>query len=317
MLSFDLLLERDCQGHDRAPIGPGSNLKTSTDQFGSLYAFLAKNNDQTLAAQLGIGPLAAPTVRTYEGGLAQGFFSDRIIFRASYFHNQFGREIEYVGGVLLPNLIPGLTAAQKQALETALGYYYTNDYGLTVNTEAFRAQGIESTVESGIGRNIFLRGGYTYLDAVVQRSFDSDNEALVGGYAPSYQGIPIGAISPLVGARPFRRPPHTGFFTASYAQKKITGVFTAAFASRSDDSTYLEYSDANGGNSLLLPNRNLDFGYAKLDLGGSYQLLTWLSIYAQGENLLSQQHIAPIGYPSLPMNFRAGLRIQWGLGDKH
>jgi iron complex outermembrane receptor protein/vitamin B12 transporter len=287
-----------------------------TDQFGSLYQFLAKNSDKSLAQQLNIGPLAAPTVRTYEGGMEQGFFSDRIIFRASYFHNQFGREIEYVGGVLLPNLIPGLTAAQKQALETALGYYYTNDYGLTVNTEAFRAQGIESTVESGIGRNIFLRGGYTYLDAVVQRSFDSDNEALVGGYAPTYQGIPIGSISPLVGARPFRRPPHTGFFTASYAQKKITGVFTAAFASRSDDSTYLEYADANGGNSLLLPNRNLDHGYAKLDLGGNYQLLTWLSIYAQGENLLSQQHIAPIGYPSLPMNFRIGLRIQWGVGNK-
>ena len=288
-----------------------------TDQFGSLYQFLANNNYQPLAKQLRIGPLAAPTVRTYEGGMEQGFFSDRIIFRASYFHNQFGKEIEYVGGVLLPNLIPGLTAAQKQALEAALGYYYTNDYGLTVNTEAFRAQGIESTVESGIGRRIFLRGGYTYLDAVVQRSFDGDNEALVGGYAPNYQGIPIGAISPLVGARPFRRPPHSGFFTASYAQQKITGIFAAAFASRSDDSTYLEYADANGGNSLLLPNRNLDHGFAKLDLGGSYQLLTWLSIYAQGENLLSQRHIAPIGYPSLPMNFRTGLRIQWGLGGRH
>jgi iron complex outermembrane receptor protein/vitamin B12 transporter len=71
------------------------------------------------------------------------------------------------------------------------------------------------------------------------------------------------------------------------------------------------------GNSLVLPNRNLDFGYAKLDLGGSYQLLTWLSIYAQGENLLSQQHIAPIGYPSLPMNFRTGLRIEWGLKNAH
>ena len=202
--------------------------------------------------------------------------SATLVFRASYFHNQFGREIEYVGGVLLPNIIPGLTAAQKTALESALGYYYADDYGLTVNTEAFRAQGIETTVESGLGRSIFLRGGYTYLDGVVQRSFDSDNEALLGGYAPNYNGIPIGALSPLVGARPFRRPPHTGFFTATYAQKKITGVFTAAFASRSDDSTYLEYADANGGNSLLLPNRNLDHGFAKLDLGGSYELLTWL-----------------------------------------
>jgi iron complex outermembrane receptor protein/vitamin B12 transporter len=297
-----------------------------TDQDDSLYNFLVLNGVESVAQQLHIGPLAAPTTRTYEGGLTQAFFSDRIAFRASYFHNEFGKEIEYVGGQLIPNLVPGLTAAQKAQLENALSYYYTYDYGVTVNTQAFRAQGIESTVEGGIGRSIFLRGGYTYLDAVVQRSFDSDNEALMGGYAPMYNGvIPIGANSPLVGARPFRRPPHTGFFTASYAGRKFTAAFTSAFASRSDDSTFLEYADGNtadaygdiGGNSLLLPNRNLDPGFAKLDLGGSYQLLPWLAVYGQAENLLSQQHIAPIGYLSLPMNFRAGLRIQWGPGSGH
>jgi vitamin B12 transporter len=285
-----------------------------TDQFGSLYDFLVNNGYQSVAQALNIGPLAAPAVRTYEGGGEQGFFSDRIMFRASYFHNQYGREIEYVGGVLLPNLLPGLTAVQKQQLETALGFYYTDDYGLAVNTQAYRAQGIESTVEGGIGRRIFMRGGYTYLDAVVQRSFDSDNEALTGGYAPSYNGIPIGAISPLVGARPFRRAPHTGFFTATYAERRFSAIFTSAFASRSDDSTYLEYADQFGGNSLLLPNRNLDHGYAKLDLGGSYNLLSWLGIYGQAENLLNERNIAPIGYPSLPITVRAGLRVQWGIG---
>ena len=291
-----------------------------TDQDDSLYQFLVLNAPPDSAQQLHVGPLAAPTTRTYEGGLAQRFFSDRLIFRASYFHNQFGKEIEYVGGQLIPDLIPGLTADQKTQLETALGYYYAYDYGLTVNTQAFRAQGVETTVESGIGRKIFLRGGYTYLDAVVQHSFDSDNEALSNGNEPTYNGIPIGAYSPLVGARPFRRAPHTGFFTASYSARKLTGVFTSAFASRSDDSTYLENADENpvpggageiGGNTLLLPNRNLDWGYAKLDLGASYKLLPWLKIYGQAENLTDNQHIAPIGYPSLPFNVRAGLRIEW------
>jgi vitamin B12 transporter len=286
-----------------------------SDQFGSLYQFLVTSGFSSVAKELHITPLAAPGARTYEGGGEQDFFSDRLIFRASYFHNEFGRQIEYVGGRLLPNLIPGLSAAQKLALETALGYYYTEDYGLSVNTEAFRAQGIESTVEGGIGRNIFLRGGYTYLDAVVQRSFDSDNEAYLGGFAPTYNGIPIGAYSPLWGARPFRRPPHTGFLSASYSQRKITAVLTSSFASRSDDSTFLEYEDQNGGNSLLLPNRNLDFGFARVDLGGSYQLLNWLGIYAQGENLTDNQHIAPIGYPSLPATIRLGLRIQLGKGS--
>ena len=283
-----------------------------TDQFGSLYQFLASNGYTSVAQQLHIAPLSAPTTRTYEGGLEQAFLGDRIIFRSSYFHNQFGRQIESVGGRLLPNLIPGLTDQQKLDLETALGYYYTNDYGLYVNSEAYKAQGIETTVEGGIGRSLFLRGGYTYLDAVVQRSFSSDNEALAGGYEPTYNGIPIGSYSPLKGARPFRRLPHSGFISASYTGQKWTMIFNSAFSSRSDDSTYLAYSDLSGGNSLLLPNRNLDYGFAKVDLGGSYQFWPRVSIYGQTENLLSNQHIAPIGYLSLPFNYRVGLRFTLG-----
>jgi iron complex outermembrane receptor protein/vitamin B12 transporter len=287
-----------------------------TEAFGSLYNFLKLNGGQATIQQLGIAPIQAPTTRTWEGGGEQDFLSQRIIFRVDYFHNEFGRAIETVGAGLVPALLPNLTPQQQQALEATL--QSESAYSLDLNSLAFRAQGIESTVESGIGKNIFLRGGYTYLDSVVQHSFSSDNETAIGIQPTLFQGtIPVGAVSPLKGARPFRRPPHTGFFTASYAGKKITGVFTSSFASRSDDSTFLGYYDLNQGNSLVLPNRNLDFGYAKLDLGGSYELMSWLSIYAQAENLLSQQHIAPVGYESLPMNFRAGLRIQWGLkGDR-
>lgn len=296
--------------------GDGAREPALTDQFGSLYQLLESSGFQSTAKQLSIGPLAAPQARMYDGGAEQAFLSERITLRVRYFHNEFGKQIEYVGGHILPGLIPNLTPAQQQQLIAALGFYYTNDYGLAVNTQAFRAQGIESTVEGGIGPNIFLRGGYTYLDAVVQRSFDSDNEALAGGYEPTYKGVPIGAIGPLVGARPFRRPPHTGFLTATYTHQQLAAILDAAFASRSDDSTYLEYADASGGNSLLLPNRNLDFGYARLDLGGSYQLRWWLGIYAMADNLLNSQHIAPIGYPSLPLNARAGLRFQWGKESK-
>ena len=284
-----------------------------TDQFGSLYQFLAANSLQTAAQQLHITPLAAPTARTYEGGVEQTFLSEHILFRVSYFHNEFGRQLEYVDKVLIPNLLFNLTSAQQQQLGTLLASY-PNAFSFAVNTQAFKAQGIESTVEGGIGRSIFLRGGYTYLDAVVQRSFDSDNEALTGGYAPTYNGIPIGAISPLVGARPFRRPPHSGFAAATYSTGKIAAIVNAAFASRSDDSTYLEFADSNGLNSLLLPNRNLDSAYAKIDLGGSWDFLSWLGVYGIAENLTSSQHIAPIGYVSLPFSFRAGLRLQWGKG---
>jgi iron complex outermembrane receptor protein/vitamin B12 transporter len=285
-----------------------------TDQDDSLYNFLANNGAQSTIQALHISPIAAPAMRAYEGGVEQSFFSQHIIFKSSYFHSEFGKEIEYVGLDLIPELLPNLTPAQQQTLEQILQANFA--YELTINSAAFRAQGIETSVESGIGSNLFLRGGYTYLDAVVQRSFTNDDQALLGPI-PTSNGIPVGPYAPIEGARPFRRAPHTGYFTATYANKRITGIFSAAFASRSDDSTYLEGEDSNGLSSLLLPNRNLDYGYAKLDLGGSYQWFSWLDVFAQAENLLDTQHIAPIGYPSLPFTLRTGLRIQWGPGSGH
>lgn len=286
-----------------------------TDQFYSLYNFLEVNGGQSTIQQLNISPLQAPTTRTYEGGVEQAFFGERLLFRTSFFHNEFGRQIEYVGLDLIPELLPGLTPAQQNQLEQTL--QADGAYEQSLNTEAYRGLGVETTVESGIGRNIFLRGGYTYLDAVVQRSFANDDVALLGPI-PTYDGIPngipIGADSPLQGARPFRRAPHTGFFSATYSQRKITALFNAAFASRSDDSDFLGGYDLNGGNSLLLPNRNLDSGYAKVDIGASFALLNWLGVYGMAENLTDNQHIAPIGYPALPVTLRLGLRIEWGIG---
>jgi iron complex outermembrane receptor protein/vitamin B12 transporter len=291
---------------------------TLDEQFYSLYNFLQTNGGQSTVQQLHLSPLAMPSTRLYEGGLEQAFFGERLVFRTSFFHNEFGRQIEFVGLDLVPQLIPGLTPAQQNALEQTLQAEFA--YELAINSEAYRGLGVETTVEGGIGRNLFLRGGYTYLDAVVQRSFSNADTALLGP-VPTYNGvpngIPIGEDSPLQGARPFRRAPHTGFISATYATRKLTGLFNAAFASRSDDSDFLAFDDIDGGNSLLLPNRNLDFGYAKIDLGGSYQLLNWLGIYVKAENLTNNQHIAPIGYPSLPLTARIGLKIEWGPGSKH
>jgi vitamin B12 transporter len=280
-----------------------------TDQFYSLYNFLQTYGGQDTIQQMHVSPIQAPTARTYEGGFEQSLMSEHLIFKASFFHNQFGRQIEYVGSNLIPALLPNLTAAQQNALEQQL--QTDGAYELTLNTEAYRALGVEATMESGIGRYLFLRGGYTYLDAMIQRSYTNADVALLGP-VPTYNGIPIGTYSPLVGARPFRRPPHTGFFSASYSRSRVTVLFNSAFASRSDDSTFLGGYDANGGNSLLLPNRNLDHGYAKVDLGGSLRLRDWVGAYVQAENLTNNQHIAPIGYVSLPTSVRVGLKFQWG-----
>jgi vitamin B12 transporter len=282
---------------------------TITDQLGSLYDFLNENGGAATAKQYGIGPIGAELSRTYDGGVEQSLFGERALLRIAYFHNEFGNQIESVGAGLIPTLLPQLSPAQQALLEAFLNANFA--FSLDLNSMSFKAQGIESSVEYGVGKNVFVRAGYTWLDAVVQHSFSSDavSPTTTGTNFPN---TPIGIYSPLRGARPFRRPPQSGFASLTYTGKRWTGILTGAFAGRSDDSTYLGYSDLNQGNTLLLPNRDLDFGYAKVDLGATYQVKPWMAVYTQLNNLLSQQHIGPIGYPSLPFNFRTGLRFVLG-----
>ena len=285
------------------------------EQFASLYNFLlTQQGGRESIQQFHITPIVAEQSRTYEGGVAQSFLSERGVLRVSYFHNQYGRQIEPVPATEVPALLPQLSPSQQQQLESLL----SNAGDLDLNSQAFRAQGIESEAEYTVFSNLFLRAGYTYLDAVVERSFTSDalqpsfNTGLPGEPPPPFSNVPIGAFDPLRGARPFHRPPHTGYAAVSYNGEQYSVGFTATVATRSDDSTFLAGRDFAGGNSLLLPNRNLDFGYTKLDLGGSYQFLSWLAAYAQLDNLTDNKKIAPIGYPSLPFTFRVGLRLAIG-----
>lgn len=282
---------------------------TLDEQFGSLYAFLEQYGGQSTIAQLGIGQIQGPTARTWEGGVQQAFLNQHMIWRLNFFHNEYGREIEAVGAGSIPSLLPNLTAQQQQLLEAFL--QNEGAYSLDLNSLAFRAMGLETTVEGGISSSLFLRAGYTYLDSVVQKSFSGD-QAAAGIYPATFDGIPVGIYSPLKGARPFRRPPHTGFFTATFSHSGFAAGLTTAYSSRADDSTFLGYSDLQQGNSLVLPNRNLDASFFKVDLALSYQLLRWLGYYVDAENLSSNQHIAPVGYPSLPANFETGLRFRLG-----
>jgi iron complex outermembrane receptor protein/vitamin B12 transporter len=285
------------------------------EQFASLYDFLlGQQGGREAIQQYHILPIEEEQSRTYEGGVAQSLLSERGLLRIGYFHNQYRRQIEPVPATEVPSLLPQLSPSEQESLKSLI----STAGPLDLNSQAFRAQGIESEVQYSVFRTLFLRGGYTYLDAVVQRSFTSDalepsfNTGLPEGPPPSFSTVPIGAFDPLRGARPFQRPPHTGFASVTYSGEQYAVGFNAAFASRSDDSTFLGGRDLVEGNSLLLPNRNLDSSYAKLDLGGSYQFLSWVAAYAQLDNLTGNKKIAPIGYPSLPFTFRVGLRFTIG-----
>jgi vitamin B12 transporter len=286
-----------------------------SQQFNSLHdTLLGQPGGHEAIVQDNISQIGAERTRSYDGGVEQSLLSEKILIKSSYFHNEFGSQIEFIDPYAIPQLLPNLPPAEQQSLVNTL----INTGGAYANSLSFRAQGFESEVQYQPGPHLYFRGGYTYLDSKVQRSFSSDalspsfNTGLPGGAVPSFSDIPIGSTSPLVGARPFRRPPHTGFLTATYTHQGFTSTVTSAYASRSDDSTFLGGYDFSAGNSLLLPNRNLDYSYQKVNLGLSYQLNSWLGIYTQTNNLFNQSHVAPIGYPSLPITVQTGLKLAFG-----
>ena len=149
-------------------------------------------NGSELIKQYHVSPIGPETSRTYDGGVDQQFWNGRARITLTYFHNEFTNGVEFVPQSAL--LALGLPAASDPAVE----------FGAAVNSQAFRAQGVEVATEYKIGSHLFARGGYTYLDAVVQRSFSSES---LPSYNPNFPNIPIGAFSPLVGAQAV--PPRT------------------------------------------------------------------------------------------------------------
>jgi len=113
-----------------------------------------------------------------------------------------------------------------------------------------------------------------------------------------------------VGARPFRVAPHTGYFGLNYTRSKFYGSLTGTMVGRRDDSDFLY--DANYGTSLLLPNRNLDGAYQRLDVSGGYQFTPMFETYLEAQNVLSEHYAEAFGFPALPLTFRAGLKITFG-----
>jgi vitamin B12 transporter len=177
-----------------------------------------------------------------------------------------------------------------------------------VNSGAYRAMGAEADLEFNLGQGIIARGSYTYLDAVVQRSFASS--ALASAFNPNFPTIPIGTSTPLVGSRPFRRAPHSGDFLIAYTRSRFTLALTGVLVGRRDDSTHL--TDAFFGNTLLLPNRNLDAAYQKVDLNGSLRINSVVEFYTTLENILNQHYDSAFGFPSLPFTFRTGMKFTLG-----
>ena len=227
-------------------------------------------------------PIGAEYSRTYDAGIEQQFGDGRARLNATYFHNEFTNGIQFVPQQALIGVF-GLSMAQAP------------EFGAYVNSQAYRSMGIEFESEFRLARHLFARAGYTYLDAVEQRSFSSDALNPSFNTASNFATVPIGQFAPLDGARPFRLAPHSGYFSLAYTRSKLSAQLSGTLVGRRDDSTFLY--DANFGPTLLLPNRNLDGAYQRLELSATYQVRPNLSTYVDLQNLLNENYAEAFGFP--------------------
>ena len=277
--------------------GTGIEEPSIFDQGSSLFALLsAIPGGDALINQYHISPIGPERSRSFDFGVDQALWNHRARLGVTLFYENFYNLIEFVDATALPQLgiPPDVVAA--------------SGFGATINSDSFRSLGAEIQVEANLGHGLRVEGGYTYLDAKVTQSFTGS--AIAPTFNPDFPNIPIGAFAPLVGARPFNRAPHTGSVRLDYQRKKFGITETTCLVGRRDGSTFL--TDGYFGNTMLLPNRNLQAGYQLLDLTARYSIRPRLTAYASLSNLLSQHYQEQIGYPALPFSFRAGLKLTVG-----
>jgi iron complex outermembrane receptor protein/vitamin B12 transporter len=243
----------------------------------------------------GVGPIGPERGSGFDVGVEQAFAGGRVRARATYFHNTFSDLLEYVSSSVLPQLGVSPEAAAASG------------YGAYVNASSYRAQGLELSSDAAIGR-LTLMASYTFLDAVVTKSL-SDG-VLSPAINPAFPDIPIGQYAPLVDARPFRRPTHSGSLLARYTQDKLQIALAGYFSGKADESTYL--SDAEFGYSMLLPNHDLSAGFQKIDLSASYAFHPRARWYLAMENLLDEDYQPAAGFPALPFTLRTGVALTIG-----
>ncbi len=156
--------------------------------------------------------------------------------------------------------------------------------GQYVNINRSMAHGTELELKARLTSRLSLNGGYTYDSTQILEApfaFDAFHAA----------GAPL-----------LRRPKHSGTLLLNYLGSRWGANIGTSVVGRRSDSDFFGFGIDHAP------------GYARVDLGGWYEVTSHLTAYANVENALDKQYQEVVGYPALGINIRAGLRFRLG-GD--
>jgi len=150
------------------------------------------------------------------------------------------------------------------------------------NVNSALAHGAEAGLQAKLRPRLLLNAAYTYTSTQIL-----DNPAPINSlYNP---GQPL-----------LRRPKHSATAWLSYQGTRWGGSLAGSFVGRRPDSDFLGFGIDHAA------------GYVRADLGGWYAVRRRVTLYANVENALDRRYNEVVGYPALPVNFRAGVRVRIG-----
>jgi outer membrane cobalamin receptor len=158
----------------------------------------------------------------------------------------------------------------------------TTFVGEYFNVNQAFAQGAEVELQAKLRSRLLLSTAYTYTSTEIL----DDPAPIDSLYNP---GQPL-----------LRRPKHSATTLLSYLGTRWGSNLSGSFVGRRPDDDF----DGFGINHAA--------GYVRADLGGWYAINHRVTAYANIENALDRRYNEVVGYPALPINFRAGFRFRIG-----
>lgn len=155
------------------------------------------------------------------------------------------------------------------------------------NLEQSFAQGAEIELQGQIRTRLSLTAAYTYTSTEIL-----DNPTCTAA-SPCF--FPYAPGDPLL-----HRPKHSATTLLNYFGKRWAANLGGSFVGPRPDSDF----DGFGIDHAA--------GYVRADLGGWYAINRHVTAYANVMNALDRRYNEVVGYPALPINFRAGFRFRVG-----
>src|SRR5579863_2590218 len=144
------------------------------------------------------------------------------------------------------------------------------------------AQGAEIELQAKLRTRLLLSAAYTYTSTEIL-----DNPAPIDS---QYN----------VGQPLLRRPKHSATTLLSYLGNRWGTNLGGSFVGRRPDDDFFGFDITHAS------------GYVRADLGGWYAINSRVTAYANIQNALDRRYNEVVGYPALPINFRAGIRVRIG-----